>query len=423
MEYGLIGEHLPHSFSKEIHGRCADYDYILKELTPEQVPAFLEEKKFKAINVTIPYKQTVIPYLAEIDENARKIGAVNTVVNRQGKLWGYNTDFYGMLSLIRRIGISLKGKKVLILGTGGTSHTAQAVARSEQAAQVLTAGRPVDRADVTYEEAYASHTDADVIINTTPCGMYPYADGTSDRAGTPVDLFRFPHLCGVVDVVYNPLRTNLVLDARERGIPAEGGLYMLVAQAVMASRIFLDQVPDPETMEAETRRVYDAIAAEKENIVLTGMPGSGKSTVGNLLAKALNRPFLDTDEAIVQRAGKPIPEIFATCGEQGFRDLEESVVRELANQSTGCVIATGGGAILRDANLRALRRTGRLYFLNRPLEDLIPTSDRPLSSTVEDLKKRFEERYPRYCATCDREISGHGTALQAAEIIRKDFEV
>ncbi|MBO5220860.1 MAG: shikimate dehydrogenase [Clostridia bacterium] len=419
MEYGLIGEHLPHSFSKEIHGRCADYDYQLTELTPEEVPAFMEAKAFKAINVTIPYKQTVIPYLTEIDEAALGIGAVNTVVNRDGKLYGYNTDFYGMVSLIRRIGVSLEGKKVLILGTGGTSHTAQAVAKAANAAAVITAGREVDHPDVTFALAYEKHTDADVIINTTPCGMYPYADGTPDRAGTPIDLSRFPNLCGVVDVVYNPLRTNLVLDAKERGLPAEGGLYMLVAQAVKACRIFLGQ--GTAGMDELTDRIYGQIAAEKENIVLTGMPGSGKSTVGKALAQAMNRPFIDTDEEIVKAAGKAIPEIFAEVGEIGFRELEAQVVRDVANRSTGCVIATGGGAILREENVRALRRTGRLYFLNRSLEALLPTEDRPLASTAEAIRKRYEERYDRYLATCDKEIVTDEVVEHTVQTIRKDF--
>lgn len=421
MEYGLIGEHLPHSFSKEIHGRCADYDYQLKELTPDEVPSFMEEKDFKAINVTIPYKQTVIPYLTSVNEHALSIGAVNTVVNRNGELYGYNTDFYGMVSLIHRIGISLAGKKVLILGTGGTSHTARAVAKAEHAAKVVTAGRPVDSPDVTFDEVYETQTDADVIINTTPCGMYPYADGTPDRAGTPIDISRFPDLCGVVDVVYNPLRTNLVLDAKERGIPAEGGLYMLVAQAVKASRIFMGDESDDPSMEEVTRRIYREIASQKENIVLAGMPGSGKSTVGKALAQALGRTFIDTDEVIVQKTGKPIPAIFAEAGEAGFRDLESQVVREVANASSGCVIATGGGAVLRDENVRALKRTGKIYFLNRSLDALLPTADRPLASTAEAIRQRYHERYDLYLATCDREIVIDEIMEHTVSNIRKDF--
>lgn len=419
MEYGLIGEHLPHSFSKEIHEKCAGYDYRLTELTPEQVSEFMTRREFKAVNVTIPYKQTVIPFLTQTDEGAKAIGAVNTVVNRNGELYGYNTDFYGMEALIDRIGISLTDKKVLILGNGGTSKTAQAVAKAAAAREILVVGRPVDNPHVTYEEAYEKHTDAQIIINTTPCGMYPYADGTAERSATPIDLSRFPHLCGVVDVVYNPLRTNLVLDAWALGIPAEGGLYMLVAQAVKACRIFLDT--DFDGMKEQTDAIFGEILKKKENIVLTGMPGSGKSTVGKALAKMLQRPFVDLDEVIVQSAGKEISQIFAEVGEAGFRDLETQAVRKIANETSGAVIATGGGAILRDENVRALKRTGKLYFLDRALESLLPTSDRPLASTAEAIRARYEERYDRYCATCDLRVAVDETVAHTVEFIRKDF--
>ncbi len=419
MEYGLIGEHLPHSFSKEIHGRCADYDYQLTELTPEQVSEFMTAKEFKAINVTIPYKQTVIPFLSYLDESATSIGAVNTVVNRDGELYGYNTDFYGMEVLIRRMGISLTGKKVLILGTGGTSRTAQGVAKSAKAGQVVVVGRSPDPSHVTYGEMYEAHTDGQIIINTTPCGMYPYADGAPDRGATAVDLSKFPSLQGVVDAVYNPLRTNFVMDAKDRGLPAEGGLYMLVAQAVKACRIF--QGKDFDGMDGQTDEIYREILSQKENIVLTGMPGSGKSTVGKRLAAALHRPFIDTDEEIVKQAGKEIPQIFSEVGEGGFRDLESDVIRRIANQSIGAVIATGGGGILRDENVRALKRTGRLYFLDRSLGALLPTADRPLASSAEAIRRRYEERYGRYRATCDVRVAIDEEIQHTVEFIRKDF--
>ncbi|MBE6585278.1 MAG: shikimate dehydrogenase [Ruminococcaceae bacterium] len=426
MKYGLIGEHLAHSFSKEIHELCADYTYEICELAPEAVPGFMQNPTFTAINVTIPYKQTVMPYLYEIHEHAKAIGAVNSVVNRDGKLWGYNTDFYGLSALIRRVCGSLKGEKVLILGSGGTSHTARAVVKAEGAASVLTVVRnPSAEGQISYAEAEANHGDTDVIINCTPCGMYPYADGASHIKGTPIDILKFSRLSGVVDAVYNPLRTNLVQDALDHGIPAEGGLYMLVAQAVMASRIFLGRVEeafsDETAMDEETDRVYRRILASKENIVLTGMPSSGKSTVGKALAQELGRPFVDTDAVILQRAGKPITEIFSELGEVGFRDLETQVVKDVANTHTGAVIATGGGAILRDENIRALRRTGRIYFLNRPLEYLIPTADRPIASTVEDIRRRFEERYDRYLATCDVEIKTDEVMKHTLNTIREDF--
>ena len=425
MTYGLIGEHLPHSFSKEIHEKCAPYEYELHELRPEEVGPFMEEAAFTAINVTIPYKETVIPYLARIHEAARRIGAVNTVVWREGKLVGYNTDFFGLSALVARIGISLRGKKVLILGTGGTAHTARAVCLAEGAKTILTVTRRPQGDYLSYEEAYARHTDAEVIFNTTPCGMYPYPDGGERIAGCPIDISRFPSLVGVVDAVYNPLRTNLIMEARARHIPAEGGLYMLVAQAVVASRIFLGEeieaaVADPATKEL-TERVFRAVAAEKENIVLTGMPCSGKSTVGHLLAEALGRPFIDTDKEIVARAGKEISAIFREDGEAAFRDLEARVIADVARETTGAVIATGGGAILRDENIRALGRTGRLYFLDRPLDALLPTADRPLASTAEAIRARYTERYPRYRTTSDVTVPNGGTPEEAVSMIRKDF--
>ena len=420
MEYGLIGERLPHSFSKEIHALCGDYAYALTELTPEEIPSFLQKKDFRGINVTIPYKQTVIPFLDAVDEAASAIGAVNTVVNREGRLYGYNTDFYGMQALLRHAKISLSGKKVLILGSGGTAKTARAVATAGEARCVFTVGRTKARADLTYEEAYASHADCEILINTTPCGMYPYGDGTSDRAAVPADLSFFPRLCGVIDAVYNPLRTNLILEARSRGIPAEGGLYMLVAQGVLASRLFRGQ--DREGLDEETDGIFARIAAQKENIVLIGMPASGKTTVGKLLSDALNRPFFDTDEEIVRGAGKEISRIFAEKGEKVFRDLETKAVVALANEKTGCVIATGGGAVLREENLRALRRTGRIYFLDRPLQALLPTPDRPLASTKEAVEARYRERYPLYLAACHVKIDGSGTAEETAQAVRKDFE-
>ena len=425
MTYGLIGEHLPHSFSKEIHGKCASYEYKLCELTPEEVGPFMTAAEFSAINVTIPYKQTVMPYLYSIHKAAKAIGAVNTVVKREGRLYGYNTDFYGMRALVRRIGIDLAGKKVLILGTGGTAHTARAVSAAEGARLVLTVGRRAEGKIISYEAAYTEHSDAEVIFNTTPCGMYPYADGGPQIASTPIDVTRFPSLVGVVDAVYNPLRTNLVMDCLRAGIPAEGGLYMLVGQAVVASRVFLGEefeavAADPMT-DTLTEKVYREIVTEKENIVLTGMPGSGKTTVGRLLSEALGRPLIDTDAEIVKEAGKEITEIFREVGEAGFRELESRVVCRVAGATTGAIISTGGGAILSDRNVRALGRTGRIYFLDRPLSALLPTDDRPLASTAEAIRRRYNERYERYLATSNVRIQNESTAKDAALAIRKEF--
>ena len=387
--YGCIGKTLGHSFSKEIHARLADYDYELIELAEEEVGPFLEKKDFAAINVTIPYKQTVIPYLDEVSDVARRIGAVNTVVNRCGRLYGYNTDYYGMNALIRRVGLNLRGKKVLVLGTGGTGKTAQVVAADSGAACVLPVSRRQAAGCITYEQAVARHADAAVIINTTPVGMYP------DTESVPVDLAAFPALEGVVDAVYNPLRTNLVLDARSRGLKAEGGLYMLVMQAVVAVERFLDT---PVAEEA-ARRVFASVMAAKENIVLTGMPGSGKSTVGKLIDLP-GYVFVDTDAEIEKRAGCSIKELIAARGESCFRDLESQVIREVAAQS-GRIIATGGGAVLREENVRALRRNGTLYFLDAALTRLRATGDRPLSDTEEKLIKLYHDRIGIYRKTAD----------------------
>lgn len=412
MKYGCIGEKLGHSFSKEIHERLADYTYELKELTPEELSAFMQEEPFAAINVTIPYKQAVIPYLREISPQARAIGAVNTIVRREGKLWGYNTDFWGLRALIQRIGVPLSGKKVLILGSGGTSRAARAVAADLGAGEILIVSRN-GRDGISYETARIAHKDASFIINTTPCGMFPQIDGI------PVNLDDYPQLEGVADAVYNPLRTRLVSRAREKGIPAEGGLYMLVAQAAYAVEHFLDTV----VAETKIEEVFRALTAEKENIVLTGMPGAGKTTVGRLLAARLGRPFWDTDQLITERAGRTPAEIIAEDGEPAFRDLEAAVIREQIAPLTGAVIATGGGAILRDENITSLRFNGRIYFLDRPLEDLVVTNDRPLSGSRALLEQRYKERYARYLETADRVITAPSSPKDACGKIAKDFTV
>ena len=408
MEYGLIGEKLPHSFSKEIHEKLAGYDYQLKELTPAQLPGFLQKRAFKGINVTIPYKQAVIPYLDEIDEKAKAIGAVNTIVNRDGRLYGYNTDYDGMVALIRHAGLSLEGKTVLILGTGGTSKTAMAVAKDLGAASVQRVSRSGKEGAITYEEA--QRLPVQILINTTPSGMYPNPDGQ------PMDLSRFGWLEGVLDAVYNPLRTRLVLQARDNRAHAQSGLYMLVAQAAVACELFLGKQLPAGTLDT----VYRQIHGQKQNIVLTGMPGSGKSTVGRILARQMGREFVDTDTEIIRLAKKPIADIFAQKGEAYFRELESQVIAQLS-QRTGLVIATGGGAILREENVRHLRQNGRLYFLDRPVEAICPTKDRPLSRDRDALQKRYEERYTRYNVTADTRIPVNGDADTVAAAIREEF--
>ncbi len=409
-DYGCIGESLKHSFSKEIHNTLADYKYEIIELSRDMLKNFAKERSFRGVNVTIPYKEMIIPYLDETDEHAREIGAVNTVVNIGGRLYGFNTDFYGMSALILRAGIDFSGKKVVILGTGGTSKTAYAVARALNAAKILKVSRTGKENSLTYSELYGSHSDADIIINTTPSGMYP------NIFDAPLDLSHFHKLCGVIDAVYNPLRTPLITEAKKRGINAEGGLYMLVSQAVRASEIFLDTEYDTKVSE----KIYKELCAKKENIVLVGMPGSGKSTVGTIIANAMKRELIDTD-ILIERAEKiSIPEIFERYGEAYFRDAEARAIRE-ASLMQGKVIATGGGSVIRSANIDALRENGRIYFIDRPLADLIPTSDRPLAKDAKAIKKRYVERYELYRASADVTVKVCGDAASVAKSITEEF--
>ena len=410
--YGCIGKTLKHSFSKEIHALLADYEYELIELDEREIDGFFKKRDFAAINVTIPYKRTVMAYMDEVSAIAWRIGAVNTIVNREGRLCGYNTDYYGMKALIERVGVDMAGKKVLVLGTGGTSRTARVVAEDMGAAQVLTVSRSEKPGSITYEAAILRHSDAQVIINTTPSGMYPDCDEC------PIEVEDFPQLVGVIDAVYNPLRTNLVLDAQERGIPAEGGLYMLVMQAVYAVEHFLDVKIPKATADA----VFAKIHASKENIVLTGMPGCGKSTVGNLI-EAEGLDFMDTDALIVSGCGREIKHIIEEKGIAYFRDLESDVVHA-ASMKSGLILSTGGGAILREENVRCLKRNGRLYFLNASLKRLKATDDRPLSDTDEKLAKLYGERMGIYTETADVIVPEMDTPEQeAAYILQKRREL
>ncbi len=393
MKYGLIGKKLGHSFSKEIHELLADYKYALWEISEEKLAEFLARADFTAINVTMPYKQAVIPFLAEISPEAKAIGAVNTVVNRGGKLYGYNTDFYGITAAFAKMGITdLRGKKALVLGTGGTSLTARAALLALGAKTVFRVSRdPKDRDTITYEKAVSRHADADLIFNATPVGMYPRVEES------PISLSPFFRLSFVFDAIYNPRRTRLLAEAEERGIPFTDGLYMLVAQAYRASELFLDTTLD----EARLDRAYERVARNKQNVVLIGMPSSGKSTVGRALAEATGRPFVDLDEEIVRMAGKEITAIFAEEGEAAFRDMESEVLRRYAAGS-GQIIATGGGAVLQEQNVKALRQNGLLCFLDRPLSELTPTADRPTASDRAAMEKRYAERLPIYRAVADR---------------------
>ena len=403
MKYGLIGAHLPHSFSKLIH-ESLGYAYELVELTPQALEGFLARREFVGINVTIPYKEAVMPFLDEIDPLAQAIGAVNTIVNCGDRLVGYNTDFGGMKAMIVRAGIRMEGKRVLILGTGGTSKTAMAVCRSLKAASVHKVSRSEKPDAVSYEQAYQNHPDTQIILNTTPVGMYP------DVLSRPIDLKRFPQLYGVVDVIYNPLRTALLAQLWQKPeIYQGGGLFMLVKQATIASSLFTGQAENPVMADV----IYSRLLREKENLVLVGMPGSGKSTVGAILAKKIGRKLVDLGEEVARRSGMTIPQIFQTRGEAAFRDLETQVIRELAG-TTSAILPTGGGAILRDENVAALKQNGRLFFLDRPLEALLPTADRPLGDSREKIAALYAARYDRYLAVSDEHILVHSTPERAA---------
>ena len=410
MRYGLLGKKLGHSFSKDIHNTLGEYSYDLIEVEESNLSEFIKRKEFSGLNVTIPYKEAVIPLLDEIDDAAKAIGAVNTIVNRGGRLFGYNTDFYGMERLIAHLKINVKNKVVAILGSGGTSKTAYAVANHLGAKEVFKVSR-IESADaIGYDRLYDRADEVDIIINTTPLGMFP------DTNGCPVDVARFSNLSGAIDAVYNPLRTKLVIKAQKRGIRSEGGLYMLVAQAVRASEIFIDTKYD----EKITDKIYRKILREKENVVLIGMPASGKSTIGRILEKKLGKKGFDSDKIIEKNAKKSIPDIFREDGEAVFRDMEAEVISKLSDEC-GIIISTGGGSILRGENVDNLKKNGRLYFIDRPLSQLIPTVNRPLASTAEDIEKRFNERYGIYSAVADVRIDANGSAPMAADKIIKDL--
>lgn len=419
--YGLLGRKLGHSWSVPIHQALGCEDYRLIELEPEELGPFLRREDIGGLNVTIPYKREVMAFCDVIDEGAKAIGSVNTLVRRGGKLYGYNTDIDGFLYMLRRARISLMGKKVVVLGSGGASLTAQAAAKREGAREVVVVSRT---GPDNYENLPQRHGDAEALVNTTPVGMWPRLEEA------PVDLRLLPAVTDVVDVIYNPGRTNLLLQASgwnrnefyyddlglwdERYFRCAGGLSMLAAQAKRAEELFFDRtIPD-----GDTEKIVAWLWQDRTNIVLVGMPGCGKTTVGRELARLSGKPFVDLDEEIVRRADKPIPEIFRAEGEETFRELEAQVLADVCAQS-GQVIATGGGAVLQAENRVSMRRTGRVYFLRRGLEEL-PTDGRPLSQKG-SLEEMYRVRKPLYSAAADAVID-NSVALEAtAALIWRDF--
>ncbi|MBO5944912.1 MAG: shikimate kinase [Clostridia bacterium] len=403
--YGLLGEHLPHSFSPQIHSALGNKDYSLFEVAPENLDAFMKEHNFKGINVTIPYKKAVIPYLDEISPEAEKIGAVNTIKIKDGKLCGYNTDYFGFKYMVEKSGISIKGKKALVLGSGGASATVQAVLRDMEASEIIVVSRNgIDN----YVNMYIKHTDAEIIVNTTPVGMYP------DNLNTLVDLDRFGKLSGVLDVVYNPLKTRLILDAEQREIPSSAGLSMLVAQAKKAHEIFFDTTTELEVCV----QIERSLILQMCNIVLIGMAGCGKSTIGKRLSELLKKDLIDTDEMIVDTENMPIPQIFAEKGEDYFRWCENVAVN-IAGKEKSQIIATGGGVVTRPENYNSLKQNGIIVFINRDA-DLLPTNGRPLSQ-MHGVKALYEKRMPLYRQFADVEVDGNGTIEEVANRIIKEI--
>ena len=392
MKYGLIGEHLGHSFSKQIQTRIAeienvkDYDYQLVELDKEEFKEFMEKKDFKGINVTIPYKKDVIPYLDEMDESAKAIGAVNTIINVDGKLKGYNTDFGGFLYMVKAHNVHMEGKKVLIIGNGGACAAVKAVCKHENAKDIVIVSRSANRGAISYDEMYTSHLDADIVVNTSPVGMFP------NIVNAPIDVSWFHKLECVLDVVYNPILTRLCFEAQEADIKRVIGLEMLIAQAKYAFEIFENMSFDDSIID----EIKKEMLKDRCNIVLIGMPSAGKTTIGKMLEEKLGKEFFDLDDMIIVKAGKSIPEIFQESGETGFRAIETEVAIE-ASKMNNKIIATGGGVVKHKVNMDFLRLNGITIFIDRDIDKLISSDpNRPLSSSKQALQQMYKERYPLY---------------------------
>ena len=400
MKCGLLGRKLSHSYSPQIHSYLGDYSYDLFEKEPEELEDFLRNGDFTGLNVTIPYKKEVIPYLDDLSPVAKKMGAVNTIVRRaDGTLFGHNTDYFGFCSMVKKSGLDVNGKKVLVLGSGGASNTAVA-ALDELGAKVIV----ISRTGENNYENLSRHYDARVIVNTTPVGMYP------NTGSTPVELDSFDDLEGVLDVIYNPQRTLLLLDAENLNIPTENGLWMLVAQAKESAEYFLGSQLDDSIIP----EIHKKLTIQMQNIILIGMPGCGKSTVGQALAEKLGRKFVDADQQIESMAGKSIPDIFSQDGESAFRDWETKVLIALGKQS-GMVIATGGGCVTQLRNYPFLHQNGTIVWLQRDIAKL-PTDGRPLSQ-ANSLEAMFTKRKMLYQAFADITVNNDGLLSETVSTI------
>ena len=403
--YGLLGRRLGHSWSVPIHTALGCQGYRLIELEPEELAGFLAQPNIGGLNVTIPYKRDVMPLCDVIDPMAEAIGSVNTLTRRaDGKLYAFNTDAAGFCWMAERAGISFAGKKAVVLGSGGASLTAVACAKKLGAREVVV----ISRSGQNNYGNLSRHADADIVVNTTPVGMYP------NNGAAAVDLTAFPRCSGVLDVVYNPRRTALLLQAEEMGIPCSDGLPMLVAQAKAAEEHFFE-TPIPDS---ENERILAQLRRDSTNIVLIGMPGSGKSTVGEALAALTGREAVDIDQRIAERAGCSIPEIFAQGGETAFRALEREETAE-AGKLSGKILLTGGGVVKDERNYAALHQNGRIYHLIRDL-NVLPTDGRPLSQGA-DLAAMWVQRAPLYARFRDAAVENSGTIQETAQEIWRDF--
>lgn len=400
MNCGLLGRHLTHSYSPQIHSHLGTYPYDIFQVEPDDLGSFFKKGSFNGINVTIPYKKAVIPYCNALSPQAEKLGSVNTIVKTQdGQLIGHNTDYFGFASLLAQTRLSVSDKKVLVLGSGGAAVTVEAVLQEENA-QVIMISRSGEN---NYQNLHL-HSDASVIVNATPVGMYP------NNGDSPIDLSLFPKLEGVIDLIYNPARTKLLLDAEARGIVAVNGLWMLVAQAKEAAQWFTGyEIPDRKITE-----IYEILKQQMENIILIGMPGCGKSTVGTLLAEKTGRIIVDADAAIVKKAGKTIPEILTEDGESVFRKIETAALNEICKES-GLVIATGGGCVTRAENYPLLHQNGRIIWIKRDISTL-PTDGRPLSQSNK-LDEMYKTRSPLYAAFSDATADNNASPEETVEQI------
>ncbi len=390
MEYGLIGAQLKHSFSKQIHEQLADYQYELWPLDETKFHCFMKERSFQAINVTIPYKQKVLPYLDDMDDKAKQIGAVNTIRKKDGQLYGTNTDYDGFLYTLHRHHITVKDQKVLVLGDGGAAQAIKAVLRDEGCRELISVRRSPSPHTITYEQARKEHTDVQIIVNTSPCGMYP------NLTDMPCDLNDFPHVSAYVDIIYNPIDTKTCIQAKYMGIPYVGGLEMLVAQAKYAVEFFTDRSLSDACIDS----IYHQILQSKRNLVLIGMPSCGKTTIGRSLAQAMGRELIDLDAEIVKQSNRSIKQIILEDGEAVFRQLEQQVALRFAAKQ-GVIIACGGGIVKNKDNMMHLAMNGVCVYIKRDLDQLLVDEERPLSSDRHAIATLYEERKELYEAYSD----------------------